>query len=472
MADPDEPKPEDPPAADSPRPRRHRHTGAQRAVLVVNVVVVVLCFAGAAALIVGKRVRESFVAAPKVTYPDVSTTSAAAPTTATTTPPAGSDSPTSVAASSTAPTETFPDPDPTAMNFLITGSDNNACIDPNSPYAGAVTNRESIGNRSDTIMVLRLDPTTKAAAILSFQRDLWVDIPGRADGRINTTYQQGQYDLMAQTLFENFGVKIDHFVQIDFCAFKKIVDAVGGVSVPFSIPLRDKNTGLYVPGNGCFEFSGDAALAYVRSRHLQYQDADGTWKSDGTSDLGRVARQQDFLRRMLQAAGEHGLFDPALIRGLLDSIHNYVVFDTGFSINDMLKLAGLLREIPPATIHTYQVQATGANKSGQSVLIPQIDGPNMKAILDIFRGTAPLAGAAEQVDDTTTTAATTSSSSAVATTTTGPTAGIVTTSSQGPTTSASTTTPSTTSTTVAATAPVTNPEDITKGVVPDKNATC
>jgi len=118
------------------------------------------------------------------------------------------------------------------------------------------------------------------------------------------------------------------------------------------------------------------------------------------------------------------------------------------------------------------VQATGANKSGQSVLIPQVDGPNMKAILDIFRGTAPLAGAAEQVDDTTTTAATTSSSSAVATTTTGPTAGIVTTSSQGPTTSASTTTPSTTSTTVAATAPVTNPEDITKGVVPDKNATC
>ncbi len=238
------------------------------------------------------------------------------------------------------------------------------------------------------------------------------------------------------------------------------------------MPLLDKNTGLYVPGNGCYEFSGDAALAYVRSRHLQYQDADGKWRSDGTSDLGRVARQQDFLRRMLQAAGQRGLFDPAFIRGLLDTVHNYVVFDTGFSINDMLSFAGLLREIPPATIHTYQVQATGANKSGQSVLIPQVDGPNMKAILDIFRGTAPLAGAAEQVDDTTTTATTaaTSSSAGVATTTTGPTAGIVTTSAPGSTTSTSTT--STTTTTVAATTPVTNPEDITKGVVPDKNATC
>ena len=274
--------------------------------------------------------RESFVAAPKVTYPDDSTTSVAAPptTTATTAPPAGSDAPTTVpATSSTAPPETFPDPDPTAMNFLITGSDNNACVDPDSPYAGAVANREDIGNRSDTIMLLRLDPTTKAAAILSFQRDLWVDIPGRADGRINTTYQQGKYDLMAQTLYENFGVKVDHFVQIDFCAFKKIVDAVGGVSVPFTYALLDKNTGLYVPGNGCYEFSGDAALAYVRSRHLQYQDADGKWRSDGTSDLGRIARQQDFLRRMLQAAGQRGLFDPAFIRGLIDTVQNYVVFD-------------------------------------------------------------------------------------------------------------------------------------------------
>src|SRR3954471_15032994 len=116
MADPDEPNPADPPAVQESRPHRARHTGAQRAVLAVNVLVVVLCFAGAAALIVGKRVRESFVAAPKVTYPDVSTTSVVAPTTAATTPAAGSETPTSVAAaSSTAPTETFPDPDPTAM---------------------------------------------------------------------------------------------------------------------------------------------------------------------------------------------------------------------------------------------------------------------------------------------------------------------------------------------------------------------
>jgi LCP family protein required for cell wall assembly len=313
-------------------------------------------------------------------------------------------------------------------------------------------------------MVLRLDPTTKAAAVLSFQRDLWVKIPGRASQRINTTFEKGKYDLMAATLQENFGVKIDHFVQIDFCAFKQIVDAVGGVSVPFTYPVRDANTGLNVTEPGCYAFSGDAALAYVRSRHLQYQDTDGQWKSDGTSDFGRIARQQDFMRRMLQVANAKGLFSPSVVRGLIDAVQKYVVFDETFSIDDMLKFAGLLREIPPTSIHTYQVQSTGTTISGNAVLLPQIEGANMKAILDIFRGTAALAAAPEQVDDTTPSAATSTDASTTTTTAAG----------SGPVGSGATSTSSSTSTstTVAGTTPVTNPDDITKGIVPDKNATC
>lgn len=472
MADPSSSKPNDPPTvpeATKPhgRGRPGRHTAAQRTVLILNIVVVIACFVGAGALLAAKEVRENFVAAPRATY-DTTTSAATAASTSSIAAPGSDPASPTTAVDTTAP-ETFPDPDPQAMNFLITGSDNNACIDPDSPYAGAVENRESLGNRSDTIMVLRLDPTTNAAAILSFQRDLYVDIPGRAKGRINTTYQQGAYDLMAQTLLNNFGVKVDHFVQIDFCAFKRIVDAVGGVAVPFTYPVRDANTGLNVLEAGCHEFSGDEALAYVRSRHLQYQDTDGNWKSDGTSDYGRIARQQDFLRRMLQAASARGLLSPSVVRGLIEAVQQYVVFDQGFSTNDMLKFAGLLRSIPPESIHTYQVQATGKNVAGAAVLIPQIDGANMKAILDIFRGTAPLAGATEQVDDTTTSSATTSTSVA-ATTTTGVSSGLVTTTAPGATTS--TTSTSTTSTTVATTPVVTNPEDITRGIVPDKTASC
>jgi len=501
------------------RPFKVHHTIAQKAILVLNAVVILACFAGAGALIVGKRVRESFVAAPHVPYATDPTTPSTPPAGSATTV-AGAPAPTTVPGV-TAPPETFPAVDPRAENFLITGDDNNACIDPNSPYAGAVEGRENSGNRSDTIMVLRLDPSTKAAAVLSFPRDLYVRIAGRGKDRINSAYQKGQYDLMASTLDQNFGVKVDHFVQIDFCAFKTIVDAVGGVSVPLPNPVRDKNTGLDIEDiSACHAFQGDEALAYVRSRHLQYLDADGTWKTDGTSDYGRISRQQDFLRRMLQAANSKGLFSPSVARGLITAVQKYIVFDDGFSIDDMLSFAGLLREIPPATIKTYQIQAKGQTISGAAVLIPQIDGANMKAILDIFRGAAPLAAAPDQVADTTTTplaTATASTASATTTTTTigaGPittstvattsttpstpapaptkstttgkvggkssntstststtsTSSTSTTSTSTSTSSTSTTSTSTTSTTVAPTA--TNPADITHGIFPDKNVTC
>ena len=106
------------------------------------------------------------------------------------------------------------------------------------------------------------------------------------------------------TIYENFGIPIDHYVNIDFCAFKEIVDAVGGVSVPFAYETRDQKTGLYVPRAMCFQFSGDHALAYVRSRsgYSYFDPAKGSWVKDGTSDLGRISRQQDFIRRAMRSS--------------------------------------------------------------------------------------------------------------------------------------------------------------------------
>ena len=77
----------------------------------------------------------------------------------------------------TTPPETFPPADPEAKNFLLTGADNGACVDPNSPYAPAFGDAESgrVGERSDTIMVLRVDPAPSRVAVLSFPRDLYVD---------------------------------------------------------------------------------------------------------------------------------------------------------------------------------------------------------------------------------------------------------------------------------------------------------
>lgn len=383
-----------------PRPYRPRHTLGQRALLGLNLLIVVGCVGAAAGLVYAKQQADLRLQTPAVVV-------------ATTNPGNGDnlEGTTVDGATETDPVtgDTFPPADPEARNFLITGSDANACVDPGSPWAGAADPaRENLGNRSDTIMVMRVDPSSNSAAVLSFPRDLWVDIPGKGDSRINAAYVQDDYSLLAQTLYDNFGILVDHYIQVDFCAFKRIVDAVGGVTVPFEYAIHDANVGIDIPA-GCHTFVGDEALAYVRSRHLKWVDKNGRSREDRASDLGRISRQQDFLRRVLQSALEHGLFDPAVARALIESLQTDVVTEAGFTLLDMLRFAGVMKNVDPQTIRTYQVEGTSAVHSNQAVLEPNLDSDHLQAILDMFRGVTSLTGApAEEATTTTTGGATTS----------------------------------------------------------------
>jgi LCP family protein required for cell wall assembly len=385
--------------------RRHR-TWPQRCLLGLNILVIIACFATAGGLLYSRAVGNSIprigladpasTTAPRVAGPlNPSGSTVVDDTTATDTPGTSIDA---------TPTETLPEADPEAKNFLITGADNNACIDPNSPYAGAFGNRESMGERSDTIMIMRVDPSTKRAAVLSFPRDLYVSIAGQGGkSRISNAYVRDNPTKLIGTIYDNFGLEVDHFIQIDFCAFKTIVDGLGGVAVPFDYAARDKNTGLNVPTAGCFTFDGDHALAYVRSRKYQYRTDDGKWHTDPVSDLGRISRQQDFLRRVLSSALDRGITDPGVAKSLIEAAQNHIVVDEGLTISRMLEFVGVLRNFDPGGIATYQIEAEGQVVSGSAVLIPRIKGDNMKAILAIFKGEAPLAGAPAQVFETTTT---------------------------------------------------------------------
>ena len=145
-------------------------------------------------------------------------------------------------------------------------------------------------------MILRFDPKSGNAAILSIPRDLWVPIAGTTESnRINSAYTKGN-DVLINTVEQNFGIPINHFIDVDFYGFKDLVDALGGVTVYFDLPTRDKNTGLRVTQPGCVTLNGIDALAYVRSRHFS-QEINGKWKEDQSSDFGRISRQQDFIRR-------------------------------------------------------------------------------------------------------------------------------------------------------------------------------
>jgi LCP family protein required for cell wall assembly len=435
---------------DAPRRRKHRRTWPQRLLLGVNALVITGCFAGAGALVVARNLGNSL---NKVELADASsvTTSPTSIITGTTIEGVTEVALPTDVTDPNAPTETLPEADPEAKNFLITGADNDACVDPNSPYAAAFGDRTNMGERSDTIMVMRVDPSTKRAAVLSFPRDLWVKIAGtNKNSRINSAYVKDDPTKLIYTLMLNFGIPVDHFIQIDFCAFKTIVDALGGVAVPFDYPARDTHTGLYVPEPGCFTFDGDHALAYVRSRYYQYYDENGKWKSDPLSDLGRVSRQQDFLRRVLSAALSRGVTDPSVARGLIDAAQKNVVVDSKLTLNKMLEFVGVLRDFDPGGIATYQIEANGKTISGQSVLVPSIKGDNMQAILAIFKGEAELAGAPEQVFETTTTVGTPS------------------TDGSAPDTAAPDTTPDSTVPVVT----VPGPEENTKGIVPPKDVSC
>ena len=279
-----------------------------------------------------------------------------------------------------------------AENYLLVGSDSRACIDPSSPYAGAfLTEGNDIGDRSDTIMVLRVDPNESQAAILSFPRDLWVKIgTSNRKSRINSAFDKGDPSRLVQTIELNFDIPIDHYIEVDFCAFKYLVDALGGVKIPFAYPTRDRFTGLDIPAPGCYSMSGDEALAYARSRHYQYEE-NGHWKEDGSSDRGRIRRQQDFIKRMLRKAVDRGGTRPDVAKKLIDTALENVRVDETLTVNDLLKVASRLRKFDPSEVKTYRMDGKGTNVGGASVIVPTLSDPATQNVLKVFRGQATVA---------------------------------------------------------------------------------
>lgn len=325
-------------------------------------------------------------------------------------------------ATATTTTTTMPIAEPNAANFLLTGADNGDCASSTDPTVGT---RDS--TRSDTIMVWRVNPDTDQVAVLSFPRDLYVEIPGRRDSRINAAYRPDEPQLLIDTIWQNFGIPIDHYIQVDFCAFRTLVNAVGGVAVPFADPARDPASGLNVPEAGCVTLNGDMALAYVRSRKYQWQDDNGNWNTDGTSDFGRISRQQDFLRRMLAKVISDELYRPDTIGALIETNREYLVTDEALTPRRIIEFANALRHVDPAAIATYRVASRGINVGGAAMQEPLLGGDNMQAILAVFRGHATLAAAPDQVfattvpdDAATTTVATSVASTEPATAGTGP----------------------------------------------------
>ena len=434
--------------------QKQRRTWPQRLTLALVVIVAIACFGTAAGLATGQWVlsQRNLVTLDEPT----SSHDAAAPSVIL---PGGSTTGPSDPADPDPPGSEIVLAEPAAANFLIVGADNNACLGGVDP---ALDDRQGLGERSDTIMIWRANPQANQLAVLSLPRDLYVDVAGGRKARINSAFERDKPARLIDTIFLNFGIPIDHYIQVDFCAFEKLVDAVGGVQVPFEFPTRDRNSGLFVPEAGCVKLDGQAALAYVRSRHYQYEDPpdSGNWVTDGTSDFGRIARQQDFLRRVVAKVVNDGLYSPNVATALITANRDYLVTDTELTVRRMLEFANTLRRLEQSEITTYRIESSSeTTDSGERVEYPRIGGSNMRAILSVFRGEATLASAPEQQLD-----------SSQTTTTAPPTTTTVADAAEGSGESSSGTSPDSPQTTT--TLPQVGAEQNTVGVTPDPTITC
>jgi LCP family protein required for cell wall assembly len=217
-----------------------------------------------------------------------------------------------------------------ACTFLILGSDSRQGL------SGSFGNPTAVaGQRADTIILVQVDAAHGRTIVLSIPRDLRVQIPGHGENKINTAFGYGP-DVMVRTVKRLTGLRINHYVQVNFIGFQKLVNALGGVPICIDKPLFDALSGLRLPHAGCYKLKGAQALAFVRARHI---------KGDLIPDFSRISRQQQFIRAVIGKTLSLGsLFQlPSLVK----AVQKNLVIDENlnlYSLQDLTKKLATLGE--------------------------------------------------------------------------------------------------------------------------------
>ena len=240
------------------------------------------------------------------------------------------------------------------INIVLLGSDER-------PEVGGV--------RTDTVLLLTINPQQETVSLISFPRDLYVYIPGWANDRINVAIQHGSFESVINTFEYNFGVRPDHYVLINFNAFVEVIDSLGGIDVQVPVPLADNRdyVGWFSIPAGLIHMDGSTALWYVRSRMT-------------SNDFDRTRRQQE----VIQATFEKLLS----MNGIARAPELYTIYKdtvtTDMNFTDMAPFILLAAKMTDTSkIRHYYVgpaEVTGwMTPGGASVLLP-----NREAIMGII----------------------------------------------------------------------------------------
>jgi LCP family protein required for cell wall assembly len=232
-----------------------------------------------------------------------------------------------------------------AVNFLIIGSDSRQGA--NASYG------HEPGERSDTTIVVHLSADRRRATVVSIPRDSWVDIPQCTDARgktvgahsdlFNAAFSVGGPRCTISTVQKLTGIAITHYLQIDFVGFRRVVNALGSVTVCSPQAITDQGSHLRLH-KGSNRLNGGEALQYVRARENL---------GDG-SDLGRIKRQQQFLGVVLRQAMSGSLLsNPSRLTHFLDAVTRAITVDRGTSFGDLRALAGSLHGLDPQRVSFY-----------------------------------------------------------------------------------------------------------------------
>lgn len=225
-----------------------------------------------------------------------------------------------------------------SMDILVMGSDSRA--GKNDEYG-----KDEGGARSDTAMVVHVYKGRKKASVVSIPRDTLIqrpdctkgdtNIPGAQRTMFNTAFEVGGPACAVKTVESISGIRMDHFIEVDFTGFKKLIDALGGVDITTSKPIDDNKSHLHLqPGKHTLD--GEQSLGLVRTRH-------GVPGGDG-SDLGRIQLQQTFIKALMNQVKNVGLLtNPAKLYDVADTATKAITTDT--DLNSVSELTGLAKSL-------------------------------------------------------------------------------------------------------------------------------
>ena len=229
-------------------------------------------------------------------------------------------------------------------NYLIIGSDTRAFIDSQKDADHFGDKQTQTGQRSDTMMIAHIDPGKRDRHARVVPRDLWVDIPGHGTSKLNAAFAFGGPQLAIATIEHNSTSRSATISRSTSPGSVTSSNTIGSVPIYFPTPARDTNTGLKIDAAGCHKLSGEDALAYVRSRFYQYQTADGEWHDDPTSDIGRIRRQQYFMRSLARAAIKAVFPNITKVNDVFDKAVASLTSDKNLKKDDLFNLVDALRE--------------------------------------------------------------------------------------------------------------------------------